>query len=163
LPNRYTTITGLRRRLRVVYSRASPMLKLLTTHSFCAWPCNLHLRHWTWLVTWSTQLPSLKILRLFILEFWVIAFSIRDRCKAEAEAVTPRPGQDRWRLRPDKTEETRGKQKVGPTRRNQTWLMTLADITELQQCYYANANAVMSDDGRGRGKTEAETSRQSQQ
>jgi len=34
---------GLRRRLRVVYSRASPMPKTLTAQITCAWPCDLDL------------------------------------------------------------------------------------------------------------------------
>ena len=39
----YTAFIGLRRRLRVVYSRASPMLKPLIAFISCAWPCDLDL------------------------------------------------------------------------------------------------------------------------
>jgi len=43
LPIHYRTSIGLRRRLRVAYSRASPMLKPLIVYFFCAWPCDLDL------------------------------------------------------------------------------------------------------------------------
>jgi len=36
-----TTSIGLRRRLRVVYSRATPMITPLIAKNFCAWPCAL--------------------------------------------------------------------------------------------------------------------------
>jgi len=72
-PIHYTTFIGLRRRLRFVNSRASPMLKPLT-----AWPCDLDL--WlltlnscrTWRVTWPTLPPNFKTLRLFVHELRVI-------------------------------------------------------------------------------------------
>jgi len=43
MPIHYAAYIGLRRRLRVVYSRASPMLKPLTAYITCARRCDLDL------------------------------------------------------------------------------------------------------------------------
>ena len=83
LPIHYTTSLGLRRRLRVVYSRASPFLKPnwlrkfivrdLVTLTFDLLILN---SYHTWRVTWPNLPPSLKTLQLFVHELGVITFPI---------------------------------------------------------------------------------------
>ena len=81
MPIHYTTSLGLRRQLRVIYSRASPLnpwlrkflVRDLVTLTFDLLIFNVY--H-TWRVTWSTLPPSLKTLRLFFHELRVITFPI---------------------------------------------------------------------------------------
>ena len=117
LPIHYTTFIGLRRRLRVVYSRVSPKLKPLIAYFFAGDRMTLTFdlltlnSSCTWRVMLPTLPPSLKTLCLFVHELRVITFPIdyhrkcvRGHC-ACAESREPSVGGQKrlhfWNPLPD--------------------------------------------------------------
>jgi len=105
----YTTYIGLRRRLTVVYSRGSPMLKPLTAKISCAWPYDLwpfDLKQLSYMAGHVTN-PAIKFedrMWLFVRELRVITVPIdyhwkcvRGHC-ACAESRNPSVGGGQKRL-----------------------------------------------------------------